>query len=51
MELIEIVLSTWTQMIYSEIRSSIQYFQIHEEVNNIDEIVLAGVKVVFGAWM
>jgi len=42
MELIEIVLSTWTQMIYSEIRSSIQYFQIHEEVNNIDEIVLSG---------
>lgn len=42
MELMEIVLSTWTQILYNEIRSSIQYFETYEKVNNIDRILLSG---------
>ena len=42
MELLEIVLSTWSQILHNEIRSSIQYFQTHEDVNSIDKIILSG---------
>ena len=42
MELLEIVLSTWSQILYNQIRSSIQYFQTYEDVSSIDKIILSG---------
>ncbi len=42
MELMEIVLSTWTQILYNEIRSSIQYFQSQEDTMEINKIILSG---------
>ena len=34
MELMDIVLSTWVQILYNEIRSSIQYFQTQRECSS-----------------
>ena len=42
MELLDIVLSTWSQILYNEIRSSIQYFQTYENIDLIDRIILSG---------
>ncbi|HZJ57063.1 MAG TPA: pilus assembly protein PilM [Clostridia bacterium] len=42
MELMDIVLSTWVQILYNEIRASIQYFQAQEDVQTIDRILLSG---------
>ena len=42
MELLEIVLSTWAQILYNEIRTSIQYFQVQEDVGEINKIMLSG---------
>ncbi|HHZ13291.1 MAG TPA: pilus assembly protein PilM [Clostridiales bacterium] len=42
MELMDIVLSTWVQILYNEIRSSIQYFQTQENVQAVDKILLSG---------
>ncbi|MGI5851573.1 MAG: type IV pilus biogenesis protein PilM [Caldicoprobacterales bacterium] len=42
MELMDIVLSTWAQILYNEIRTSIQYFQAQEDVQVVDKILLSG---------
>jgi len=42
LELMDIVFSTWSQILYNEIRSSIQYFQTYENVDSIDKIILSG---------